>query len=724
MDGSPAAFAERMDAAAQSPGAAHTHFANPNGLQDPTHLSTARDLAVIARQAMQNPEFAAAVRTKTMVIRHADGHPQILRNTNELLEKFPGADGIKTGWTPQAGHCFVGSVSRNGRRLISVVLNSPDWQADTIALWKYGLDKRGSGVPGSGVGKTMDTEAEAVQNPKSTSRNAAPTDSVPDRISDTHHPNPDILKRIAGSGIPLLLWLLYRKRAAMSRLRMLLAKRKTKNEGENVSGTLVPAPKISLAPSFVFNPSPFPRRSAPEWLNHTLETPTRLLEPAIRHHARAVLDAQPQVDASALLALLDAPQAKLRLAAAELLAKRHPTRAAETLRDLVDNPQNPADVRAESARILSDLNGDRDEPFWRQMLLREGVSFAAHALIAQPEMGNETADALQKALRSPALTASQDDLRGISQRAAIACALAEHGRIAPEEAAEHLERLPQPQKEALITECLRDSRSEWGIHQLVENALHSKGTAALHSLLDTDPLRVRTALDACPPEPNSKNAARHETLRWLLFGEGDKARVQKMAELGDAFAGHALQSSAAHHENLTAMPQDVLFAAAQIVSLRLGYARHTQEDIGKMLRAASSEEANTDILTQNPELAPTVRAYADAQVHSAVQNALHSPHGPENLARELTRGKDDPAYQAEMAFWSDKTVRGTRLYLAHALQTGESEAAQNALAARTADACPQVRELALRSVRARALANRSARVPQSETPSVPVDAAA
>jgi serine-type D-Ala-D-Ala carboxypeptidase (penicillin-binding protein 5/6) len=138
--GSEAAFVERMNERAVQLGALHTHFMNPHGLHNPRHYTTARDLAVIARAAMQVPRIEEVVRCeKVRIKRSMDKDDVTMRNHSHFLGHFPGADGVKTGWTIPAGHCYVGSATIGGWRLISVVLKSKNYVQDTAALMKYGF---------------------------------------------------------------------------------------------------------------------------------------------------------------------------------------------------------------------------------------------------------------------------------------------------------------------------------------------------------------------------------------------------------------------------------------------------------------------------------------------------------------------------------------------------------------------------------------------------------
>ncbi|NLO89702.1 MAG: D-alanyl-D-alanine carboxypeptidase [Clostridia bacterium] len=136
-------FVRMMNEKAKAIGAKETHFANPHGLHDEQHYTTAYDLALIARYAMTNSEFERIVATKKKVIPWA-GHEwsRLCINKNNLIrnpELFPGADGIKTGYTTPAGHCLVASATRNGMRLIAVVLDAPSATAEAVSLLDYGF---------------------------------------------------------------------------------------------------------------------------------------------------------------------------------------------------------------------------------------------------------------------------------------------------------------------------------------------------------------------------------------------------------------------------------------------------------------------------------------------------------------------------------------------------------------------------------------------------------
>ena len=117
------AFAAQMNARAAELGLNNTHFVNPNGLHDPNHYTTARDLATLAAAALDNPTFVEIVQTK---YRETDGDvSRKLKNKNRLLWEYEGGIGVKTGYTKAAGKCLVFAAERGGIKAVGVVLNCP-----------------------------------------------------------------------------------------------------------------------------------------------------------------------------------------------------------------------------------------------------------------------------------------------------------------------------------------------------------------------------------------------------------------------------------------------------------------------------------------------------------------------------------------------------------------------------------------------------------------------
>jgi D-alanyl-D-alanine carboxypeptidase (penicillin-binding protein 5/6) len=141
--GSVEAFAEIMNRRAAEMGATGSHFVTPNGLHDPQHYTTARDLAKIASYCMRNPVFRRIIATESYALPPSPGNQweRICENHNKLLEIYPDANGIKTGYTVPAGKCLVGSAERGGRELISVLLDGGEgYFQDTAKLLDYGFN--------------------------------------------------------------------------------------------------------------------------------------------------------------------------------------------------------------------------------------------------------------------------------------------------------------------------------------------------------------------------------------------------------------------------------------------------------------------------------------------------------------------------------------------------------------------------------------------------------
>ena len=142
--GSVADFVAQMNSEAKKIGMTDTHFANPNGLTNPDHYSTAADMAKLARYAMQEKSFREIVGTAQAVI-HWElprGETRLEKNTNELLTTYSGATGIKTGWTEAAGGCLAASARRGGLELICIVMKSAtpaDRFQDARKILDYGF---------------------------------------------------------------------------------------------------------------------------------------------------------------------------------------------------------------------------------------------------------------------------------------------------------------------------------------------------------------------------------------------------------------------------------------------------------------------------------------------------------------------------------------------------------------------------------------------------------
>jgi D-alanyl-D-alanine carboxypeptidase (penicillin-binding protein 5/6) len=138
--GSVEEFAELMNAKAKEVGAMNSHFANPHGLTDARHWSTAYDLAMITRYALQNETFRNIVGMRSTSLTFEKlNRDVVLNNTNRLLSMMPDADGVKTGTTAAAGACLIASATRDEHKLVAVVLHAGNRWNDAASLLEWGF---------------------------------------------------------------------------------------------------------------------------------------------------------------------------------------------------------------------------------------------------------------------------------------------------------------------------------------------------------------------------------------------------------------------------------------------------------------------------------------------------------------------------------------------------------------------------------------------------------
>ena len=142
LDGSQEAFARRMNSRAKEIGMEDTHFVTPSGLDGEGHCSTAYDLALLARAALENGTFAKLAASPAYRVEFVEpAHTVTYENHNRLLETYPGCIGVKTGYTKKAGRCLVSAARREGVTLIAVTLDAPDDWNDHTALLDYGFSR-------------------------------------------------------------------------------------------------------------------------------------------------------------------------------------------------------------------------------------------------------------------------------------------------------------------------------------------------------------------------------------------------------------------------------------------------------------------------------------------------------------------------------------------------------------------------------------------------------
>lgn len=137
--GSVRRFSRAMDLASARLGLRQSSWRNPNGLPTRGHVSSAFDLAIVARAVLRDPWLAKMVRSKRVAFTTPDRHRHELHAHSAFLKLYKGAVGVKTGFTDDAGRCLAAAATRNGRTLIAIVLHSPNPPADAMQLMNWGF---------------------------------------------------------------------------------------------------------------------------------------------------------------------------------------------------------------------------------------------------------------------------------------------------------------------------------------------------------------------------------------------------------------------------------------------------------------------------------------------------------------------------------------------------------------------------------------------------------
>ena len=139
-------FVSMMNERASQLGCKNTTFKNPHGLDEDGHLTTARDLSLIARELIKYP-FALKITSTYEDYIDVSGENHWLVNTNKLLRFYTGIDGLKTGYTDKAGYCLTATMERNNMRLLSIVMGADtkdNRSTDTISMMEYGYSSYGT----------------------------------------------------------------------------------------------------------------------------------------------------------------------------------------------------------------------------------------------------------------------------------------------------------------------------------------------------------------------------------------------------------------------------------------------------------------------------------------------------------------------------------------------------------------------------------------------------
>ena len=131
-------FVEMMNEKAKSLGCKNTHFANPSGLFDEEHYTTARDMAIISMEAMKDPIFRKIVGSTSRQAARENSDYCTFHNKNKTVFEYEGGTGVKIGYTQNSGRTLVASSKRGDDSMICVVMSAPDWFEDAYRLMDYG----------------------------------------------------------------------------------------------------------------------------------------------------------------------------------------------------------------------------------------------------------------------------------------------------------------------------------------------------------------------------------------------------------------------------------------------------------------------------------------------------------------------------------------------------------------------------------------------------------
>lgn len=138
ISGDVESFSALMNEKALELGLTDTHFTNPHGLDNEEHFTTARELAIIAAEAMKNPDFRRIVSTYKRTF-STEERVRTYVNHNKLLKLYEGCNGVKTGFTKRSGRCLVSAAERDGLSFVAVTLDAPSDWSDHRKMLDFGF---------------------------------------------------------------------------------------------------------------------------------------------------------------------------------------------------------------------------------------------------------------------------------------------------------------------------------------------------------------------------------------------------------------------------------------------------------------------------------------------------------------------------------------------------------------------------------------------------------
>lgn len=142
IGGTQEGFVEQMNRRAEEIGCRNTHFVNANGLFDEEHYTTAYDMALIASEAMKLPEFRELAAAGEYTADRETDKYNYFYNKNKVVHQYEGGNGIKIGYTKKSGRTLAASATRDGRTLICVVFDAPNWFQDAYMLMDHCFERK------------------------------------------------------------------------------------------------------------------------------------------------------------------------------------------------------------------------------------------------------------------------------------------------------------------------------------------------------------------------------------------------------------------------------------------------------------------------------------------------------------------------------------------------------------------------------------------------------
>ncbi len=443
------------------------------------------------------------------------------------------------------------------------------------------------------------------------------------------------------------------------------------------------------------------RLTGRKWWETVIENPNHLLNPMTLRESKAFIDAEPAA-VRTMVGLLYPPNPKVQLAAAEMVASSSPSLAEGTLQSIVDSAPPGSEISEAAILQLGRIGGDRFEKQALETLLREGSLAAAVTLFNQNMLSSSTTKECERIVNLPRTESNPSEaaMKSDMLKAYCSCILLKHGNEVSEKVAECLHFLPEKNKEEIVNEFISGIDSLWAVEMLVNSTLKLNSARGIQNLFQCRPEFVQKVIDDRREFAYNTEKLRLDTLDWLILGVGDEKNIRKLKDAGDPLAADAVRLYDIHHPNISELSSEAVCSALQIVSLRLSYSEHSQMEINNAFSIAASKVSDLDSI-KSESLRQLAAAYTNSDVRKAVQFAMLNENGKHMLLEQLSQAEESSHVVDEIDFWTGKSDAQTRLMLVSALARFDSPEAKSALAARSQDPDPVVKNTVLRALRPR-----------------------